>query len=110
MASAAMYPEIAALMGDTIEVGAEASTDGYGKRTFNARAGSPYSCYVVFTAKRVWSMEGREETTSLIAYVDADDLQPTDQFTYNGKPYKCLSIETWQNEHAQTIGQVVYLQ
>lgn len=110
MTAEAMYPEIADLMGSSVTVESEATTDGFGKRTFTARAGSPYACYPAYTDTRVWSMEGREETTTVTLYVNSQDLVATDRFTYEGRQYKCLSIETWRNENNQVVGQVVYLQ
>ena len=110
MSAAAMYPEIRQLLGSAVVVNSEATIDGFGKRTFSPKSNSPYKCYPVYENRRVWSLEGREETTSIVLYVDADDLSASDQYQFNGRIYRCVSVETWVNELSQTIGQVAYLQ
>ena len=110
MSAAGMYPEIAALMGSSVVVQSQSTTDAFGKRTFAARGNSPYKCYPVFATQRVWSIEGREESTSVTLYIDADDIAATDSFVYEGRTYRCLSVETWRNETNQIVGQVAYLQ
>lgn len=105
-----MYPEISALMGSTIVVRAEVGTDAYGKRTFVERNASPYRCYPVYTNERRWSMEGREELITMTVYTDSFEIDPTDEFEYEGRLLKCIGVETWKNERNQVVGQVVYLQ
>lgn len=105
-----MYPEIRALMGSEVVVKAQVSTDAYGKRGFVERNASPYACYPTFTNERRWSLEGREEVISMTLYCDSNDIDPTDQFIYEDRQLKCVSVETWKNERNQVVGQVVYLQ
>jgi hypothetical protein len=105
-----IYPEIRALMGSEVIVKAEVSIDAFGKRGFVERNKSPYRCYPTFSNERRWSLEGREDVISMALYCDADDIEPNDQFWYENRQLKCVSIETWKNERNQVVGQVVYLQ
>jgi hypothetical protein len=105
-----LAPEIRALMGQELVVSERISSDVHGTWTYAERNSSPVKCYATFGSQRVWSVEGKEEVTSLVCYCDASDIDPDDQFEFDGTSYRCLNVETWYDDQGVVVGQVVNLQ
>lgn len=103
-----MPPEIVALMGSQATVEYESATDMFGDRTYVTRG--TYPCYPVATVVKVWSLEGRDDTSTLTLYLATDEIQGTDRVLYKGTYFKIVAIETWVDETDSVWGQVVRLQ
>lgn len=106
--STVMPPEIASLMGSTITVKYQDSIDLFGKRTYAGRG--DFKCYPVHESVRIYSLEGREDTSTLTVYVNTDTIDANDIIVFRGTEYKILSVETWVDQTDSVWGQVVHLQ